>query len=163
MRAIRIYIEPLSIEELDFLLKKEQKDKGQFYLIMRIVMSGSVLLPFLFAWYRAFEGQDDPFSITYYFIGLSVTVVVALLIGYAIYKKGLYKIRADIRDRTKTVESTHITRKQFMPANDEYYFFIDSPTLLSIRVSKLDYDKMRKGDELNIEYSTHAKYYFGYF
>lgn len=163
MRAIRIYIEPLDSEELDFLVEKEQKDKGQFYLIMRIIMTISVLLPFLFAWYRAFEGEHDPFSITYYFIGLGITASLAALVGYLVYKKGLYKIQADIKERTKTVESTHITRKQFMPAKEAYYFFIDSPTKLSIEVSKRDFERMQKGDELNIEYSTHSKYYFGYF
>lgn len=163
MRAIRIYTEQLSFEELSFLEEKEQKDKGQFYLIMRIVVTASLIIPFLYSWYRAFEGEDNPFSPIYYFAGLAVTVTVALIAGYILYKKGLYKLRVDLKEQTKTIENTHITRKQYMPRNNAYYFFLDSPTKLSIQVSEADYNNMQKGDELNIEYATHSKFYFGYF
>lgn len=61
------------------------------------------------------------------------------------------------------IEKTHITEKKYMPQNDSYYFYLDSPTKLSIEVSQDDYRKLDIGDEINIEFGRYSKEYFGYY
>ena len=69
----------------------------------------------------------------------------------------------DIRDRTKTIEISHVTRKLHVVAKNAYYFYIDSLIKLSIEVCPEDYYRINEGDEVCIEYTTHSKNYLGYF
>lgn len=157
------YNEPLNREEIAFLRKKAEKERGQFYRIIRILMIFCFVCPFIIAWFRAMNDVPDPFSYLYFFCAV---LFLALFSGFAVYigyYTTLRKIQMDINRCTKTVERTHITRKQYMPQNNTYYFYLSSPTKLSIEVNVDDYHAMDKGDELNIEYTTNAKFYLGYF
>lgn len=157
------YEELMDREELAFLVKKDEKESSQFYNVMRILMVLSFLLPFIVAWFRAFGGDENPFSYFFYFIGVFVLLSFSSLCAYIAYRRSLHKVKQDIRQQTKVVEKVHITRKQYMPHNRLFYFYIDSPNKLSIEVSESDYYNMEKGDELSIEYSKNAKFYLGYF
>lgn len=157
------YNEPLEYDELEFLAKKENKERKQFYKIIRIFMIFSFVLPFIVAWFRAADGAENPFSYLNYFVGVAFLLSFSGVTTYIGYHRTLKQVQLDIRDRTKTIERTHITRKQYMPQNNTYYFYIDSPTRLSIDVSEYDYHRLDDGDELSIEYTTHSKLYLGYF
>ena len=115
------------------------------------------------AWGIAIAGMPNPFSYGKYFTG--VGVLLFLLFGGSLmaYRSNLYLIYRDLQSGTKTIERTIVVRKRFMPQTNTCYFFIDSRTKLSIEVSQHDYDRWNIGDELNIEYATHSKAYFGYF
>jgi hypothetical protein len=162
-QIIHYYVEPLDIGELRFLQKKEQHDRKQLYKVVRILLFLSFIIPFIVAWFRALNGAPNPFS----YLGYFVTVIVLLGISgiglYFAYRSSLQMVRRDVHRRTKTIEQTHITRKQYMPQNNTWYFYLDSPTRLSIEVDEADYNRLREGDELNIEYTTYAKLHLGYF
>lgn len=155
--------EPMSDEELVFLRRKERKERSSLYRVMRILMIFCFVCPFVVAWLRAFAEQPDPFSPAYYFGGVAFLMCFAGLAVYIAYSHTLKKVQSDIRHRTKTIERTHITRKQFMPHNNEFYFYLDSPHKLSIEVSEADFRSLEKGDEINIEYTTYSQFYLGYF
>jgi hypothetical protein len=157
------YSQPLEPDELDFLVKKEEKERIQFYKVVRYCMILSFVAPFVVAWVRAAEGVEDPFSYGIYFIGVVFLVCFSGTGIYISYSRTLRKVQADIKERTKMIEHTHITRKQFMPQNNTYYFYLDSPNKLTIEVSQNDYHSMNEGDEISIEYTTHSKQYLGYF
>lgn len=157
------YNEPLSGDELAFLSKREAEDRSQYYRVIRIAMVLSFICPFIIAWLRALEGEKDPFSPLHYFFGVFCLLGLSALGIYIAYTFNLRKIQYDIMHRTKTIEQTHITRKQFMPHNNTYHFYIDSPVRISIEVSQEDYRRLDQGDELSIEYTTYAKLYLGYF
>lgn len=157
------YEELMDRQELAFLVDKDEKESSQFYKVMRIIMILSFLLPFIIAWFRAFGGDENPFSYFFYFIGVFILLSFSSLCAYIAYRRSLHKVKQDIRQQTKVVEKVHITRKQYMPHNRLFYFYIDSPNKLSIEVSESDYYNMEKGDELSIEYSKNAKFYLGYF
>ncbi|MCB0698219.1 MAG: hypothetical protein H6551_06460 [Chitinophagales bacterium] len=158
-----LYQEQMDADELAFLERKDEKESGQFYKVMKVLMAVCFILPFILAWIKAFAGDNNPFSMLFYFIGVFVLLGLTFLGSYIAYRRGLYKVRQDVKHGQKTIERTHITRKQFMPHNNTYYFYLDSPNKLSIEVSQDDYHNWEKGDELNIEYSTNAKFYFGYY
>jgi hypothetical protein len=162
MELVR-HTEPMDADELAFLKRREGRDRRGYYQVMKIFMSLSFILPFAMAWFRAFNGEDDPFSYGYYFAGVGFLLCFSSGVMYIGYYSGLRKLRRDIHDRTKTIERTHITRKQFMPRVGRYYFFLDSPNRLSIEVNSSDYNTMDSGDELSIEYTTHSKVYLGYY
>lgn len=162
-RRIVIYDQPLEPDELEFLERKDEKDTRQFYRIMKIFMLFSFIIPFGIAWFRVLDGTENPFSMLFYFASVAFLLAFSGFCSYLAYRRTLQKIKNDIRDKTKTIEQTHITRKQYMPHDKKYYFYLDSPNKLSIEVSEGDYYSMHEGDEMSIEYSTHARLYLGYF
>lgn len=159
----RIHNEPLLPEELQFLKDKDEKETRTFYRAIRVFMFVCFVIPFIVAWLRAMDGDENPFELGAYFLGVAFLLSFTGLCAWLAYRRSLQKIKRDIKNRSKTVERTHITRKQYMPHNHTYYFYLDSPNKLSIEVSEADYHMLNDGDELNIEYSTNAKMYFGYF
>lgn len=157
------YREPLSNDELSFLQKKEEKERKQFYKVARVFMIMSFICPFVVAWFRALEGSENPFSITYYFGSVLFLMGFSGLGLYWGYYNNLRKVQQDITNGTKTIERTFITRKQYMPLKNSYFFYLSSAVKLSIEVNEYDFRRLENGDELNIEYTTYAKLYLGYF
>lgn len=162
-QLIRYYVEPLNNEELNFLQKKEQQDRKQLYKVVRALLFLCFIIPFIVAWFRALNGATNPFSYLAYFVTVIVLLTISCIGLYLAYHSNLQLVRRDIHHRTKTIEQTHITRKQYMPQNNTWYFYLDSPTRLSIEVNEADFQRLREGDELNIEYTTYAKLHLGYF
>lgn len=167
MRKITFYEERMDEEELSFLNRKRAKEGKQFYKVANVLMILCFVIPFIFSWFKAVEGKENEYEIAFmpttYFLGVGFLLVFVGAIMFAVYRRFLHKLDKDIKTRSKTVEHTHIKRKQFMPHDKKYYFYLDSPTKLSIEVSQQDYSSMSEGDELSIEYSTNYKFYFGYF
>ena len=162
-RSLVRYSEKLEPDELAFLRKKEAKERHQFFRVIRVLIILCFVIPFIMAWLRALSGIPNPFSFVVYFTGVGVLMSLTVLGGYVSYQSSLGKVQTDIRQQLKTVERTHITRKQYMPQNHTYYFYIDSTTRLRIEVSEKDFHRLELGDELNIEYTSRAKLYLGYF
>lgn len=161
--ALIRHTENLEPEEVGFLLEKEHQDKRMYYKIFRLLMFGSFLFPFIGSWYRAFEGAPNAFSAVRFFVSTAILLTISITAMWFTYKLNLGKVHKDLRDRTKTIETTHIIRKQYMHRSDAYYFYLSSPTKMSIQVKNEDYNRLDIGDEVNIEYYTHSKLYIDYF
>ncbi len=157
------YNEPMNGHELGFLQRKEEKERKQFTKLVRILMIICFVIPFIIAWLKATNNERDPFSYSSYFFGVGLLLLICAVILYPAYTYTLGKLQRDIGTGTKTIELTHITRKQYMPQNNTYHFYLNSPNKLSIEVSENDFHRMAEGDELNIEYTTVSKMYLGYF
>jgi hypothetical protein len=50
-----------------------------------------------------------------------------------------------------------------MPLNNTYHFYLDNALKYSIEVSEDDFHRFEVNDEINIEYATYSKEYFGYY
>jgi|SRR5690606_31544344 len=157
------YKTSLNKDELSFLKQKEAKDRRQLYNIARMLLMFCFVCPFAGAWVRALKGDELAFSYFYYFLGVAFLLVFSGSVLYWTYRQNLYKVQQDIKQATKTVESVTITRKQYMPSTDSYYFYLASATKLSIEVSEEDFRRLDKGDEVHIAYSFYSKEYLGYF
>ena len=154
----------LTDEELDFLVKKDERETRNFYRVISIFMSVCFIIPFIVAWGKALGGDEEtPFSFKEYFLWVFYLLCFLAFCAWFVYSRTLGKVKSDIKHRAKTVEKTKITRKQHVRSGGSYYFYLDSPNKLTIEVEESDYYSMNEGDELNIEYSTKAKLYFGYF
>lgn len=160
---VRIHKEHLTPEELQFLVEKDEKESRTFYRAIRVFMIVCFAIPFVVAWMRAMDGDENPFDLGDYFLGVTFLLGFTGLCAWLAYRRSLQKVRTDIKNRSKTIERAKITRKQYMPHNHTYYFYLDSPNKLSIEVTESDYYMLNDGDEVNIEYSTNSKLYFGYF
>lgn len=159
-----LYKEELTASELDFLLQKDEKETKNFYKVISIFMVICFIIPFMVAWVRAVGGEGEfAFSYIRYFSGVVFLLSFLGFCAYLAYNKTLQKIKRDIKRKSKTVERAKITRKQHVKQTGEYFFYLDSPNKLSIEVTEGDYYMLSEGDEVNIEYSTNAKLYFGYF
>src|SRR4051812_150035 len=103
----RVYwIEPLEEDELAFLVKKEVRDRSQFYKTITALMVICFIIPFGFAWVRALNGEEAAFSYAYYFMNVGVLLGIAGIAGYVSYRVYLYRVRRDIHAHTKTIERT---------------------------------------------------------
>lgn len=161
--AVVRYLEPMQEDELAFLKRKEVRDRRQFYRTIRILLLICFILPFAMAWGTAIAGLENPFSYGSYFTGVGVLLFLTLGGAWMAYRSNLYKIYLDLSRGTKTIERSIITRKRFMAQTNTCFFYLNSPVKLSIEVSQQDYERLDAGDEINIEYSTHSRAYFGYF
>lgn len=157
------YQESLNNDELAFLRRREERERRQTYKIIRVFMILCFLCPFIVAWFRALGGQENPFSLFHYFIGVVFLLCFSAAGIYWGYYHNLRRVQLDLKYATKTIERVFITRKQYMPVNNAYFFYLSSAVRLSIEVSEPDYRRLEVGDELNIEYATYSRMYFGYF
>ncbi len=160
---LRRYTEPLELSELDFLLRKESKERKQYYKIFSLLMTGCFLIPFAGAWVQAYEGAPHAFSPFRYFLAVAVLLCISGFATYFSYRVVHRKLQLDIRHRTKTIETNRITKKLYVQVKKAYYFYIDSGIKLNIEVSANDYERLNEGDEVSIEYTTHSRQYLGYF
>lgn len=163
IQALEIYIEPMEAEEIAFLKKKVRREGRIYYKVLTGLMVLSFLIPFAGSWYSAYEGAPNAFSKLRYFSSATVLLCLSFAGVWVSYKVNLKRIIKDLRQRTKTIECARITRKTYMPHNNTYFFYIDSPNKLSIEVDEAFYRRMNVGDEVNIEYTTNARYYLGYY
>jgi hypothetical protein len=157
------HIEPLEAEELEFLEKKESKDRTVYYRVFQLLMLLSFIIPFAGAWYRAADGMENAFSPIRFFAAAGTLLALSSVSTYITYRVNLRRIQLDIAGKTKTVEISHVTKKIYFPSKGAYYFYIDSQIKMSIEVSHEDYVLAKEGDEVCIEYTTHSKQYLGYF
>ena len=166
--------EPMREEELAFLKKKKERQQSLFSRAVRTLTVLCIIIPILVG--IIMESLKDPVPNPYvsqteiadipryyYFIGMAALLALVGLGSYLSYVRTLKKLVLDLKERTKMVEKTEIVRKQFMALTQTYHFYIQSPVRLSIEVSAPDFEKYQVGDEINIEYSSHALEYFGYF
>jgi hypothetical protein len=161
--AVVRYLEPLNADERAFLQRKETRDRRQLYKVLRVLLPICFVLPFAMAWGKAIAGVPNPFSYLSYFTGVGVLLFLTLGGTAIAYRSNLYLLHQDLRHNTKTIERATITRKRFMPQTNTCFFYLDSPVKLSIEVSPQYFERLSAGDELNIEYATYSKAYFGYF
>jgi hypothetical protein len=157
------YLEPLNVSELSFLENKESKERSQYYKTFRLLMILCFIIPFAGAWYRATDGAPNAFSKTKFFFTAGILLSISSFATYTTYRINLRKVQLDIRDKTKTIEISHVVRKLHMASRDAWYFYLDSRVKLSIEVSQDDYYNINEGDEVCIEYTSHSKQYLGYF
>jgi hypothetical protein len=160
---LRQYTEPLETSELEFLLRKEGKERRQYYKIFGLLMIGCFIIPFAGAWVQALEGAPHAFSPFRYFVSVGVLLFITGFATYFSFQVNHRQLQLDIKDRTKIVETNRITKKIYVQVKKAYYFYIDSRVKLSIEVSANDYERMKEGDEVSIEYTTHSRQYLGYF
>ena len=157
------HIEPLGVSELTFLENKESKERNQYYKTFRMLMIMCFIIPFAGAWYRATDGAPNAFSKSKFFFAAGVLLSISSIATYITYRVNLRKLQLDLKDKTKTIEVNHVTRKLHVAAKDAWYFYLDSRIKLSIEVSYEDYQRIGEGDEICIEYTTHSKQYLGYY
>jgi hypothetical protein len=166
--------EPMREEELAFLKKKKDRQQSLFSRAVRTLVILCIVMPMLVGLImeslqypelqqHAAETEMIDVPRYYYLIGMAALLVLVGLGSYWSYVRTLRKLVLDLREQTKMVEKTEIVRKQFMTLTQTYHFYIQSAVRLSIEVNALDFEKYQVGDEINIEYSSHALEYFGYF
>lgn len=174
--AAYTYEEPMNDSELSFLREKEGKEKRMFFRTVRTITILFIVVPcclgiIMESIKRSSDSpemarlreEEDPYVYLYYFFGMLFLLLLVAVGSYVSYNRTLKQLQKDIYAGKKTVENTEISRKQFVNSNNTYHFFLKSTFRLSIEVSKEDYEAYEEGDEINIEYSTFSRVYFGYF
>ena len=157
------YTEPLEASELLFLINKVNDEQKQYLKIYGILVIMSFVFPLAGSWYRETDYSELQFSGFRFICSTAVLLFISTFSTYSTYRVFLRKIKLDVRRKTKTIEGQKIIRKLFVPLNKTYHFYLDSQIKMSIEVSAQFYNQLNEGDEVNIEYSTYSKEYFGYF
>ena len=151
------------MEELQFLERKESKERTQYYKVFQMLMVLSFIIPFAGAWYRATDGAPNAFSPSKFFVTASILLFISSFSTYMTYRLNLRKVQLDLRQKTKTIEISHVTRKLQVPTNSTYHLYLDSTIRLSIEVTYEDFVRLDEGDEVCIEYTSNSRQYLGYF
>lgn len=170
------YEEAMTETELSFLQEKANKERKLLSRVIRNLSFIFVILPCCIGIIMeslkryqstpdmiAIQDREDPHVIRNYFIGMVILLLLVAFFSAVYYFRSLWKLEKDLKTNLKSVEQTTIDRKQYIKSNDSCFFFLNSATQLSIEVSKEDFERFHEGDEINIEYSTYSKVYFGYF
>lgn len=166
--ALKKYVDDLSPDELDFLVRKVAKQERTLKRILWIMMGGAIVFAFGGAWEnKKKEPMMPPFETVFswqnYFITLGLLLIIFTLILRLLRHSELQKLKKDIRQKKKIIERVLIQKKTFLPHNNTFHFYLDSLSKISIQVSEDDFMQMDEGDEICIEYSQNAEVYFGYF
>ncbi len=171
-----IYEESMNDSELHYLQQERDKEKKVLVRTVRAITFIFVILPCCLGlfmeyisrraqtaeWVRIRE-EEEPHAYALYILGMFVLLILVALIAYYAYTRSLKKLVRDINTGNKTVERTTVTRKQFIPTNETYHLYLGSRAKLSIEVTQQEFEHYEAGDEINIEYSSYARVYFGYF
>ncbi len=160
---LEVHKEPLEVDEILFLVKKEAKERKQYYKVFSFLMVLCFVIPFAGAWYRAFDNAPNAFSPLRFFVSAGILLTISIAALWAMYRINVRRVQADIKEQTKTIECAHVVKKTYMPQNNTYFLYLDSTNKLTIEVDENDYHRLEKGDEVNIEFTTHARLYLGYF
>jgi hypothetical protein len=176
-RAIRIYEEIMTAEELLFITNMKQKEAGIFFRAVRNLSLFFIIVPcalslILEAYFKdeaavraaQLMGQEVAVNNVYVLIKIFAVIFFIFMVGALIvYQRNLGKLVYDVKHKSKTIETSIIKRKHAIEAHQQFYLYLSSPIKYSIEVNALDYQGLMEGDEINIEYSTKAHVYFGYF
>jgi hypothetical protein len=162
--------------EFSFLQERADKEKGLLIRVVRNLAVIFIILPCSIGITMeslkrsqstpdmiAIQEREDPHVIRNYFIGMVVLLLLVAIFSTVYYFRTLWKIQQDLKRNLKSIEQTTIDRKQYIKTNDSCFFYLDSAVQLSIEVSRADFEMFNEGDEINIEYSSYSKIYFGYF
>lgn len=158
-----IKIEPLEEDELAFMHKKNEQERKTYFTIIKMVLIISLSIPFIVAIIYHIRFQRTDIMMQAFIQALCITLSFSAIISFFTYRRSLLDIRKDLNEKTKIVESSLITEKKFMPLNNTYHFYLDNALKYSIEVSEDDFHRFEVNDEINIEYATYSKEYFGYY
>lgn len=128
VRSLR-YDEPLDLEELAFVRRREERDRQNFFSFLRILLIVCFICPFVYVWYLALFSKDpNPFRYKLYFALVGFLIVFSSFCSYLTYIFFLGKVHWDAKWKRKTIERVHVMRKLYMAQTDTYFFYIDSPS-----------------------------------
>ena len=151
-----IKIEPLEEDELAFMHKKNEQERKTYFTIIKMVLIISLAIPFIVAIIYHIRFQRTDIMMQAFIQALCITLSFSAIISFFTYRRSL-------NEKTKIVESSLISEKKFMPLNNTYHFYLDNALKYSIEVSEDDFHRFEVNDEINIEYATYSKEYFGYY
>jgi len=150
-------------DEVAFITKLHAKESRGFMFGLNLMLAAVVLISFIVAmvYYIRFERTDIMLKAFLY--ALCISIMFFVIVSLLSYKRALLNVRKDLNEKTKIIESCLITEKKFMPLNNTFHFYINSTFKYSIEVDVVDFRRFEVNDEINIEYSTYSREYFGYF
>lgn len=162
------YLEDFQTTEWEFLLKRIKKQERIYRNIWLLLMLGTVIVAFGGAWENIpIEGKRNEYVTIfswnmYLIVLLSLMALFSSFVAITRYLE-LSKLYKDRKEKKKIVQKVLIKRKTFVPHNNSFHFYLNTPKKLSIEVNQQDFINYEEGDEISIEYSKNAEIYFGYF
>lgn len=172
--ADKFHEEEMTDVEYAFIEQKVRKDERLFTRISKLVAILFVVAPIVFGIGMELlkqkmypeEVDNNEGGLSFYIVYSIALVVLSFLFLVAVwvaYGKAIKPLKLDVASGLKLVERSTITRKQQVKSSGVGYFYLTSTFKLSIEVTALDFEQFQVGDEINLEFSRHAKVYFGYY
>lgn len=162
-KSPKVSYELLSDDELNFLDRKKHIQQKIFTKITRICLLIQLIFPFLVSMqYPNYADEISSIELFYFFSAL-LTVCILALAMFGTYMYLLYNLKKDLNHKTKRIEHCLIQSKKRMPLNGSVYFYVNSPTKISIEANLHDFDALDIGDEINLEFAHYSDEYFGYY
>lgn len=163
--------EPLNAKEIAILEEKYASQRHfflKFYnifgmiflLIILIVFYAAIAQPDEGIHSRIIEKQRTIHFAKYMIPGILLFFTLVCMSHYSIAVGGLKK---DIKDGVKIIEYVIVKRKNIMPADQTYHFYIISNFKTHLQVSKEVFEMYQINDQLTLEYAPHSKTFLAYY
>jgi hypothetical protein len=161
--ANEYYYELMDASELAFITKMVKQEQRMYRRIQTGLLTGCAVIAFFGGW--KYLRREDVTIFSWQQYGFIFALLGLICIGAIRFSRStsLTKLEKDLKNKTKMIEKVLIKKKTFLPHNNTFHFYLNSPRKLSIQVQEPDFNELSEGDEINIEYSTNAGVYFGYF
>ncbi len=160
------YKDKMTATELAFVQKKYKENSAMYTLFMKrmvyIVMGFCAIMIFIevaFMQPAIEKGNYKPIALN---IVLIMSIILSLIILLSYYLV-LYNMARDAKQGSKVVEQANVIEKKYFNHLDQFYLYTNSLNVTKLEVSKKDFDTINLGDEINLEYSSYCKEFFGYF
>ncbi len=139
------------------------KAKGELRFTGIFVLVISFILPFLPPKYSGTKAMLDMMSYSQAVAGIVAVFGVVFL--WSMYYM-LYGLYGDLKHKTKISVKTYVTSVESSKYKGKQYFYFSAAGLPHrmgrIPIAKTEYDKIKKGDRVVVEYSKFGKRMLGY-
>ncbi len=162
-KSPKVSYELLSEDELNFLQQKKNKHHRIFQKITRTCLLIQLISPFLVSTqYPNYVDEISSIELFYFYCAVLTCCLLAICM-FGCYMYLLYNLKKDLNHKIKRIEHCLIQSKKQMPLHQRAYFYINSPTKISIEIDEKNFDLYEIGDEINVEFAQFSDEYFGYY
>lgn len=159
--------EPLSQKEIDFIENLLERDSVGYFKVMRLIILVALIVGGIIGLIATFTTPanelEQQFSIRKFIITVSFSLLLILLMLIYGKKKYSWKYKQDLKNGLKLVLLLPIQRKQYVPINQTFFFYVDEPSVKVVEVSELDFHQFEQGDLIHVEVAKYSRTYLGYF
>jgi amino acid permease len=152
--------------ELLSIQQKYKLESQAYTAIMKVIMAIGVLLGTIVwlieVWHNAHAPKlIEQTHVAKYAFG--ILIIFVIFIGFAVYFATVRPLYLDSIHQTKLIATLPIVYKEAFPDYQLYKVTTTHAYTPTINVSAGDFNTLKIGDEINIEYAAHSKEFFNYF
>ncbi len=163
--ATMTYFDKMTPEEVLYVQQRYEQEKISFRGIMKVLAISlgifTALIIFCEKWYNV--GREPKKQIHQAVPASIVMIGLYGFIGFTTYYNNTRKWMLDAQKQEKIIETVEVLRTEFFPPTNKVSAYLSNRRFPIIDITKQDFENIKPGDQINIEYAAHSKTFFSYF